>query len=214
LIAGATGLVGSALVADWGGPGTLHLMVRRAARPPRPLCRVHRVDFSHLPALPAARDAYCCLGTTIKAAGSRDAFRAVDFDAVLAFARAARAAGVERFGVVSSLGANPRSRTFYNRVKGEMEAALRALGFSTLVIARPSLLMGDRGSLKQAPRRAEQLTLALLRPVAGLIPAAWRPIPAAVVARALRQALADAAPGVTTLESDALQAMGRRSPGT
>jgi uncharacterized protein YbjT (DUF2867 family) len=210
LLAGATGLVGRELARAWDGPGLLHLLVRRplAATVPRSQ-RVHVVDFAALPPLPRADEAYCCLGTTIKAAGSRAAFRAVDLDAVLAFARAAQRAGVRRFAVVSALGASPRSATFYSRVKGEMEEALAGLGFASLVVARPSLLAGDRAALGQPPRLGERLALALTAPLTPLIPRAWRPIPAATVARAMRRALAQARPGVRLVESSELQELGR-----
>ena len=166
------------------------------------------MDFSALPELPAARDAYCCLGTTIKQAGSQAAFRAVDFDAVLAFAHAARAAGVQRFAVVSALGASARSATFYNRVKGEMEAAVGALGFASVVIARPSLLAGDRAALGQPLRTGERLALLFTGPVAGLIPRSVRPIDAGTVARGMIEALREARPGVRIVESAELQALG------
>jgi uncharacterized protein YbjT (DUF2867 family) len=208
LLAGATGLVGRELLRLWAGPGTLHLLVRRPVPAPRHAA-VQVVDFAALPALPAAAWAFCVLGTTIKTAGSQAAFKAVDFDAVLAFARAARAAGVKRFGVVSALGANPRSGNFYSRVKGEAEAALGEVGFESLVIARPSLLAGDRESLGQAARPGEKLALAATRPLARLIPAAWRPIEAATVARALLRALAEGGSGVRVLDSAALQRLGR-----
>ena len=153
LLAGGSGLVGRELAGLWPGPGTLHLLLRRTL-PSGPHQRVHRVDFGALPALPAAHDAYCCLGTTLKVAGSPDAFRAVDLDAVLAFAKAAQAAGVQRLAVVSALGADASARGLYNRTKGEMEQALRGMGFARLVIARPSLLTGQRQALGQAPRPA------------------------------------------------------------
>lgn len=190
LLAGATGLIGRELAAQWSGPGPLHLLVRRPVAAGSALQRVHVVDFAALPPLPQSEEAYCCLGTTIKAAGSRDAFRAVDHDAVLAFARAARAAGVRHFGVVSALGANPQSRNFYSRVKGEMEAELATLGFGSLLIVRPSLLSGDRAALGQPPRLGERLALALSAPLAPLIPRAWRPVAAADVARALLRGVA------------------------
>ena len=95
-------------------------------------------------ALPAIDVAFCCLGTTIKKAGSQEAFRAVDFDAVVAFAKAARTAGAGSFAVVSSVGASRDSSNFYLRVKGEMEDAIRDLGFDRLTILRPSFLVGDR----------------------------------------------------------------------
>jgi len=211
LLAGASGLVGQALVKAWATQGTgttLHLLVRRPLSEPGTACQVHVVDFNALPALPAAREAYCCLGTTIKVAGSQDAFRAVDHDAVLAFARAARAAGVQRLAVVSALGANPRSPNFYSRVKGETEAALVSLGFTSLVIARPSLLLGDRAALGQPERRGELIGQAITRRIGGLIPSGWRPIAADVVARALLRSLQAPAAGVTMLESAMLQRLG------
>jgi len=207
LLAGATGLVGREIARQWSGPGTLHLLVRRPMPAP-PRCAVHVVDFAQLPALPPAGAAFCALGTTIKVAGSQAAFAAVDRDAVLAFARAAQAAGVRRFALVSALGANPRSTNFYSRVKGEAEAALEAMGFESLVIARPSLLAGDRASLGQPERRGEVLTLALTKPLLPLIPLAWRPIQAAVVARAMVRALAEGRPGVRRLSSGEMQRLG------
>jgi uncharacterized protein YbjT (DUF2867 family) len=115
---------------------------------------------------------------------------------------------VRRFATVSALGASSRSANFYNRTKGEAEEALAALGFETLIIARPSLLAGDRASLAQAQRTGERLALALTRPLAGLIPLAWRPIDAATVARALLRALREGKPGQQILESADLQRRG------
>jgi uncharacterized protein YbjT (DUF2867 family) len=212
LLAGGTGLIGrelAQLLLAETPPVTLHALVRK--RPPDADARVRwkRVDFSALPALPAAQEAYCCLGTTIKQAGSQQAFRAVDFDAVLAFARAARAAGVTRFGVVSALGASARSATFYNRVKGEMEAAVGDLGFSSVVVARPSLLDGDRASLGQPVRSGERLALWLTGPFTALIPKGMRPIKAQTVARGMMKALRQAQPGVRIVESAQLQDLGR-----
>ena len=208
LLAGASGLIGREVARHWTGPGPLHLLVRRAQPATQPLHRVHVVDYAALPPLPQAELALCCLGTTIKVAGSQAAFRAVDHTAVLAFARAAQRAGVKRFAVVSALGASLKSPTFYNRVKGEMEAELGTLGFVSLVIARPSLLAGDRASLGQAARPAERLTLALTAPFVPFIPKAWRPIQAATVARAMLRALSQTTTGVQVIESAALQDLG------
>lgn len=211
LLAGATGLVGRALVAELqaGRPRPrIEALVRRRPAPADARVRWHVVDFGALPTLPPAAEAYCCLGTTIAVAGSQAAFRAVDFDAVLAFARAARAAGAGRFAVVSALGASPRSPTFYNRVKGDMEQAVAALGFASVVIARPSLLSGDRASLGQPSRLGERLALAATGPIRALIPKAWRPIEARTVARAMLRALGEARPGVRIVESAELQDLG------
>ena len=210
LLAGASGLIGREIARQWTGPGALHLLLRRLPGAALPaLQRAHVVDFTALPPLPVAATAFCALGTTIKVAGSQAAFRAVDFDAVLAFADAARQAGVTRFAVVSALGASANSGVFYNRVKGEMEAALAQLGFQTLVIARPSLLMGDRAALGQPVRPGEALGMAIAAPLGWLIPAAWRPIAAATVARAMRRAVAESGPGIHVIESGAMQTLGR-----
>lgn len=214
LLAGGNGLVGhEALRLAQADPQltAAHALVRRlpAASADEPRLHWVPVDYGALPALPAADAALCALGTTIRTAGSQAAFRAVDFDAVLAFARAAQSAGVERLAVVSALGADARSAVFYNRVKGEMEAALQALGLRCLVIGRPSLLAGDRRARGQATRLGERLGLALGTALGPLIPTGWRPIDAAVVARALLRSLAEGRPGVQVLDSARLQQLGR-----
>ena len=130
-------------------------------------------------------DVFIALGTTIKAAGSRAAFRALDFDAVVAIARTALAQGASRLAVVSAMGADPRSSVFYSRIKGEMEAAVGKLGFETLVIARPSLLAGDRESLNQAQRPAEKMALIATQWLNPLLPANYRSVQAGQVANAM-----------------------------
>ncbi len=134
-------------------------------------------------------EAFIALGTTIKVAGSQEAFRAIDFDAVLAVAKAAKAAGAKRLGVVSAMGADRKSGIFYNRVKGETEDALSALGFDTLVIARPSFLAGDRSALGQPLRSGEKLAMNLSRLLAPLIPDNYKSIDSAKVAQALLKAV-------------------------
>lgn len=212
LIAGATGLVGRELTRRLLArtpPMRLRALVRRPPPLADPRVQWQTVDFAQLPALPPADEAYCCLGTTIRQAGSQSAFKAVDLDAVLAFARAARAAGAQRFAVVSSLGASPRSPNFYSRIKGEMEAAVAGLGFDNLVIARPSLLAGDRASLGQPHRRGEKLALWLSGPIAALMPRRLRPIDAATVARGMTVALQQQRPGVRIVESAELHELGQ-----
>lgn len=188
LVAGATGLVGRAilqgLLAD-PSVASVHVLARRAPALEHPKLHVQAVDFAALPPLPAVDEAYLALGTTIKVAGSQAAFRAVDFEANLAVARAAQAAGARRVGLVSAMGADARSSIFYNRVKGELEEALARLPFEALVVARPSLLVGDRTVLGQPERRGEKIGLQVSRWIGPLIPKNLRPIRAEDVARAL-----------------------------
>jgi len=205
LLAGASGLVGRALLARLLADPRyqrVHALQRRpSGLPTHPRLVVHTVDYQRLPRLPAVDDAYIALGTTIRDAGSRQALRQVDFDAVLATARAARAAGANRLLVVSALGADPRSVAHYSRVKGEMEAAVAALGYASVVVARPSLLLGDRAALRQSSRPGERLAQRLLAPVAALLPSAIRPIRADEVARALHEAAWHSTPGLRVLTS-------------
>jgi len=186
-LAGATGLVGReilrGLVAD-PAVSAIHLLARRDL-PAQPKTTVHVVDFRRLPTLPRVDEVYLALGTTIKVAGSQAAFRAVDFDANLAVAKAALAAGARRAGLVSAMGASAKSGIFYSRVKGELEDALCALAFEGLVIARPSMLAGDRESLGQPVRRGEGIATAVSRLLGPLIPKNYRSVAAADVARSL-----------------------------
>jgi len=188
VLAGATGLVGGAilrgLLAD-GSVAAVHALGRRPPPLTDPRLTAHVVDFAALPPLATVDEVYLALGTTLKAAGSHAAFRAVDFDANLAVARAALAAGACCAGLVSAMGAHARSVFFYNRVKGELEDVLAMLPFEGLVIARPSLLLGDRTTLGQPERPLERYAMVATRAVAPFMPANYRPIAAADVARAL-----------------------------
>jgi uncharacterized protein YbjT (DUF2867 family) len=206
LLAGATGLVGRELarqIAQHEAYSALHLLLRRRAGELEHLPKVRPllVDFEALPALPAVDDAYIALGTTIKVAGSQAAFRRVDYDYVMNVAQAARAAGAVTLGLVSAMGADASSRVFYNRVKGELERDVISLGYASVVIAQPSLLLGDREALGQAPRAGEQIAKSLLGPISKLIPAQVRPVAAADVARTLLNGVLGAARGVTKISS-------------
>jgi uncharacterized protein YbjT (DUF2867 family) len=212
LLAGATGLVGRALL-----PMLLagkhyrqvHVLLRRAAPDIEAYgkLKAHRVDFARLPAaFPTVDDVFVALGTTIKVAGSEAAFRQVDLEFVLNTARAARAAGATRLAVVSALAADPASRVFYNRVKGEMQVAVAQLGYTTVVIAQPSLLLGDRAALGQPSRIGELWAARLLGPLGRAVPMGIRPIAARTVAAALLQAILEARPGTRVLRSGDMQA--------
>jgi uncharacterized protein YbjT (DUF2867 family) len=216
LLAGATGLVGRALLSMLLASKqyrSVHVLLRRA--PPNievnAKLNVHQVDFARLPAdFPRADDVFIALGTTIKVAGSKAAFRQVDFDFVVNTARAARAAGATRLAVVSALGADATSRVFYNRVKGEMQDAIAELGYEAVVIAQPSLLLGDRAALGQPARSGEVWATRLLVPLGWIVPKGIRPIPASAVASALLAAILDAKRGVRLLKSKAMQARDER----
>ncbi len=208
VLAGASGLVGGCLAQQISQSlpqgGRLWLPLRRPHPSLLALRGAHELPWP-LPAnMPTVDTALCALGTTMAAAGSQSAFRAVDFDAVLAFATAAQAAGARRFGLVSALGADSRSKVFYNRIKGEAEAALEGLGFDHLVIAQPSLLIGDRDTLGQAARQGEALAQRLTAWVSWAVPLRWRPIAAEHVAKALWSHLQVAPKGVTRLRSEDL----------
>jgi len=211
LLAGGTGLVGRALLSSLlASPdhGTVHVLVRRTSPhvEAKPRLKIHEVDFARLPeTLPSADDVFIALGTTIKVAGSQEAFRRVDFDFVVNVARSARAAGATRLGVVSAMAADARSRIFYNRVKGEMETAVVQLGYEAVVIAQPSLLLGDRTVLGQPPRSGERWATRLLAPLGWFMPRDVRPIPGQAVASALIAAVRNAKPGVMVLKSGAMQ---------
>ena len=205
LLAGATGLTGEHLLDRLLSEPT----ISRVLAPSRaPLAEHPHLDnpvgalAELLPSLQGPIDsAFCCLGTTIKQAGSQDAFRAVDHDLVLAFARRARELGARHFLVISAMGANPGSSVFYNRVKGETEAALKAMDWPQLTIARPSLLLG--------PRREFRLGERLAAPLLRWLPGKYRGIEAAVLARALWRLALEEGEGVRVVESDELRRLGR-----
>lgn len=204
LLAGATGLIGReilALLLAERGISAVHTLGRRAPALAHPRLHHHTTDLRSIPALPPVDRAFIALGTTIKVAGSQQAFRAVDHDAVLAVARAARTAGATRLGLVSAMGADAGSRVFYSRVKGEVEQAVAQIGFATLVIARPSLLVGDRATLGQPVRRGEIVGEAISRLLRPLIPSNYRAIRAADVAHALVTTVSRGAPGLQLLLS-------------
>jgi uncharacterized protein YbjT (DUF2867 family) len=161
------------------------------------------VDFDRLDDYASrfdAQDVYVALGTTIEKAGSQAAFRRVDLDYPLALARVARARGAQRFMLVSALGADPRSRVFYNLIKGEAEAAIAGVGIPQTWFFRPSLLVGRR----QEKRVGERAAIAAGKVVAPFLIGGlrkYRPIAADAVAAAMVYAAThDVAPGV--VESD------------
>jgi uncharacterized protein YbjT (DUF2867 family) len=206
LVAGATGLVGSKLVAALlADPrcNSVHVLVRRPFAPKSTKLHEHIVDFARLEgfAWPAVDDVYCCLGTTIRVAGSQAAFRAVDHDYPLAVARGTLAAGARQYLFVSAMGADAHSSVFYSRVKGELEAAIAALPFRAAIAFRPSLLAGDRAE----HRLGERLALAVLQPLRGLVPGKYRPVADTAVARAMVDFAGRGLAGFHVVPSDVIQ---------
>jgi uncharacterized protein YbjT (DUF2867 family) len=211
LLAGATGLVGShmlkLLLADkhWDRV----VSVGRRTTPERHDKLEQRVvDLGAVEALADlahADDVFCCLGTTIKQAGSQDAFRRVDHDFVVGVARAGLRARATQFLLVSAIGADPASRVFYSRVKGETEADVRKLPYRAIQIFRPSLLLGERSDFRLGERVARVvaplMALVLFGPLRR-----YRPIQAADVARAMVNIAHEAPRGPNVFEYDAMRA--------
>jgi uncharacterized protein YbjT (DUF2867 family) len=205
-IIGATGLVGQeALTAHLEDPlfSQVTAVTRRTTGLSSPRLREKVVDFEALSRELIGEKvdlAICCLGTTIKQAGSKNAFRHVDFDYALAFAQSALAAGARHFLLVTALGADPTSRIFYNRVKGELEAALSGFGFEALTIVRPSLLIGDR--------KQQRLGERIAAPFSKLLPRSVRGIEARTVGRALARLAREPAQGKRIVLSGELHELG------
>jgi len=226
LIAGATGLVGrEAVRLCLLAPGVTEVraLVRRpvtldtvlgplAQQTPSPTpeqCQRFtpvQADFQRLarePSLFQVDTVLCALGTTIRQAGSQQAFRQVDFDAPLQIAQLAHAQGARRFLLVSALGASASSRVFYSRVKGELEDAISSIGFEQLVIARPSLLDGDRAE----SRPGEHIGLMLSKVFGFLVPSSHRPVHVRQVAQALLRAGTQSGAGRHVLANAQMRAM-------
>jgi uncharacterized protein YbjT (DUF2867 family) len=190
LLAGATGLVGGLLLKtllEAPDYSRVYALTRRLLGKEHPRLANRVVTFERMAEQIkglVAQDAYCCIGTTIAEAGSQEAFRAADVDAVLLFARAARAAQATRFVVVSSVGANSSSTKFYLRTKGEMEEAVTDLGFTSVDILQPSLLLGARQGLRPA-ELAGRILSPLVNPFLTGAREAYRAIPAETVAKAM-----------------------------
>ena len=204
-VAGGSGLVGGELLklllADEGIRAVVAVGRRRLPIEHAKLQQAV-IDFaapSGLEALPAPEAAFCTLGTTIKQAGSKEAFRAVDFDAVVAFAKAARARGARAFVHVTALGADMKSMVFYNAVKGQVEDAVAGLGFDRVVALRPSFLDGERTE----SRPGERFALAVGRTLGPLL-GKYRPTPVSAVTAAMLDAARSDEPGRHEMEANAI----------
>ena len=203
---GATGLVGRLVLERLlGSPQVARVVAptRRTLGITHPRLHNPVVDFEALPEDAdwwAADAVICTLGTTIADAGSQAAFRRVDHDYPLQVARLARRQGARAYALNSAMGANARSSIFYNRVKGELEDALAALGYPSLVLVRPGLIDGER----ERPRAGEGRALAVSRVLRPLLPMKWRPSRAMKIADALVDAAVHPLPGRRVVEAGAL----------
>jgi len=204
MVVGASGLVGQQVLRQALANPAVSRLIAPTRKPLAAAAKLDNpiVDFERLPA-----DApwwnvdavICTLGTTMAQAGSEAAFRRVDHDYPLAVARLARSAGASAFVLNSALGAAADSRVFYNRVKGEVEAAIMALGYPSLTLVRPSLLDGGP---RPDSRPGERLGLFFAKMLRPLIPARYRAVATDAVARALLAAALAQAPGVQVIESE------------
>lgn len=205
LLVGATGLVGRHVLALALADARVTAVVApvRRALPAHAKLQAPLVDYDRLPSGAPwwqADAVICTLGTTMKVAGTRHVFRRVDHDYPLAVARLALAAGTPAYVLNSAAGANASSRIFYNRVKGELERDLAALGFASLTHVRPGLIGGERDEV----RAGEGAALCILRVLGPVLPARWRINPAPRIAQALLEAAIAAAPGVHVVTSERL----------
>lgn len=200
LVAGSTGLVGSELLRQLETTPAFEEITALTRRPVESTAggKIHQllIEYDRLEDHPSALAVdciFCALGTTIRQAGSQTAFRRVDYDYPLALAKLGASQGARHFLLVSALGADPASRIFYNRVKGEVEAAISRLPLRSISIFRPSLLLG--------PRREFRLGEAIAKRLGFLMPGKYQPIQARDVAAAMVRSAIEDAPGVRIIES-------------
>lgn len=150
-------------------------------------------------------DVFCCLGTTIKVAGSQAAFRKVDQEYPAAMARLTQESGAQQFLLVTAMGADPNSRIFYNRVKGEAEAAVRTAGLPAVHFFRPSILTGPRAEF----RLGERVGIGVMQVLRPLLPRTYRPIAGRTVAQAMHNVAQQGRGGAHVYESDQIALLGK-----
>ncbi|QJW88915.1 oxidoreductase [Spirosoma taeanense] len=206
LVLGATGLIGDLLthqLVDSPIYDKIKVLVRKSLTWQHPRLQEIQFDFDHPNGLVTqADDIYCCLGTTMKKAGSQEAFQKVDYRYPMDIARLGLANGATQFAIVTAMGADTESSFFYNRVKGEVERDLAALDYPTLLIFRPSLLLGNR---KGETRLGERLAEGAMRLFSPLIPAKYKGVQASKVANAMLTTMQQGLTGKRIFESDSLQ---------
>jgi len=205
LVLGATGLIGDRLthqLVDSMVYEKVKVFVRKSLPWQHPRLQEIAFDYDHPNGLlTQADDIFCCLGTTMKKAGSKEAFRKVDYQYPLTIARLGLEHGARQFAIVTAMGADTNSLFFYNRVKGEVERDLTALNYPTLLIFRPSLLLGDRSESRLGERVAE----GAMRLFNSFIPAKYKGVKADKVANAMLATTQQSLTGKHVFESDAIQ---------
>ena len=212
LVAGASGMVGTELVRVLAASGDYRRVIALSRRPlsieaPRLANRILKFENmeNDLRGV-TCDDAYCCLGSTIRQARTQQAFRAVDHDLILRFARFAQAAGAKTLVVISSAGAEAGSRNFYLRVKGETELALEAMRFRSLHLMQPSLILGTRKQWR-ITEMAGRVIMPLVNPLLLGRYEQWRAIPARTLAAAMRGAARTGRLGVSRHTWRAIRAL-------
>lgn len=214
LIAGASGLVGSELfhiLLESSYYTRVKVVVRKQLDAQHPKLEQVVADFDHLEQWREhlfANDVYCCLGTTIKKAGSQEAFRKVDYEYPVKLALLAKEQGADRFLIVSALGANPDSRIFYSRTKGQLEEQLKKAGLSALHIFQPSLLMGERAEFRLGEKLAAFLSPVYSPLMVGKL-RKYKPVSGRRVAYAMHNAAQSALSGVFIYPSDKIVELSR-----
>jgi uncharacterized protein YbjT (DUF2867 family) len=209
LLLGATGLVGQEclrLLVEDETVSRVVVITRRPLSEQQNALKVedHVVDFSQLASCGAYFDVdqvICALGTTLRKTPELDVYKSIDFGYPVTAARLAKEHGARHYLIVSAVGANSRSRLFYNRTKGEAEDALKAMNFRSLTIAQPSVLIGERAE----PRLSEKIAWKL----SFLTPAKYRPVHASSVARALVNFAKIDEPGLRIIPNREIERLGR-----
>ncbi|MCK1982977.1 MULTISPECIES: NAD(P)H-binding protein [Peribacillus] len=215
LILGATGVVGTQLVKEISNSkiySEIHFLTRREVKYTDPKCIGHVVDFDNLSQyayLFNVTDVFICLGTTIKKAKSKEAFRKVDYDYVIEAAKMAKTSNVEKLLVITAMGANSKSKFFYSRVKGDVEGTLQRLEMNAVHIFRPSLLLGERKEFRAGEKISGLLsTFVKFVFVGPLRP--YRAIEANKVAAAMYATAQTTAKGYHFYNSDEIEKLAQR----
>ncbi len=209
IIAGASGLIGKQLLynlIEAGEYETVIALVRKELPVASPKLKQVITNFDDLTTVRQflkADDVFCCLGTTIKKAGSQAEFRKVDYKYCCQLAKETHQQGSQNFYLISALGANPLSTIFYNRVKGETEEAIKHMAFNSLYIFRPSLLLGDRKEF----RLGEKIAQLVMKPFSVFMLGSlkkYKPIEASVIAKTMYKVAQKNAKGVIVIENEAI----------